>query len=231
MDFSQFDRRNYPTLSVQDGYAEWAPTYEEIVPDALDLRLLERIRSIGWDQLQEVADLACGTGRTGAWLKQRGVTSIDGVDFTDAMLEGARAKGVYRQLVLADLRATPLPTEAYNLVTVALVDEHLPDLHPLYREGARITRPGGYLVLVGYHPFFMLSGIPPHFTGVSGQSVAIQCYVHLLSDHVQAACAAGWSLLEMHEGLIDDEWLKRKPKWGRYRHCPVSFALVWQKPR
>src|SRR5260221_14791257 len=111
MDFSQFDRRNYPTLSVQDGYAEWAPTYEEIVPDALDLRLLERIRSIGWDQLQEVADLACGTGRTGAWLKQRGVASIDGVDFTDAMLESARAKGVYRQLVLADVPATPLPTE------------------------------------------------------------------------------------------------------------------------
>jgi len=231
MDFSQFDRRNYPTLSVQDGYAQWAPTYEEIVPDALDLRLLERIRSIGWDQLREVADLACGTGRTGAWLKQRGVASIDGVDCTDAMLEGARAKGVYRQLLLADLRATPLPTAAYDLVTVVLVDEHLPDLHPLYREGVRITRPGRYLVLVGYHPFFMLSGIPTHFTGASGQPVAIQCYIHLLSDHVQAALAAGGSLLEMHEGLIDDEWLARKPKWGRYQHCPISFALVWQKPR
>jgi SAM-dependent methyltransferase len=230
MDFSQFDTRHYPTLSVQDGYAEWAPTYEDD-PDALDLRLLERIRSIGWDQLRAVADLACGTGRTGAWLKQRGVAFIDGVDCTAAMLAGARAKGIYRELVLADLRATPLPPEAYDLVTVVLVDEHLPALAPLYREGARIARPGGYLVLVGYHPFFMLRGIPTHFTGASGQPIAIQCYVHLLSDHVQAALAAGWSLLEMHEGLIDDEKLARKPTWGRYRHCPVSFALVWQKPR
>lgn len=229
MDFSRFDTRNYPTLSVQDGYGEWASTYEEIVPDALDLRLLARIHSVTWERLREGADLACGTGRTGIWLKQRGVGALDGVDLTAAMLEGARAKGVYRRLFLADLRATPLPSGTYDLVTAVLVDEHLPDVGPLYREGARIARSGGYLVLVGYHPFFLLSGIPTHFTRASGQAATIECYVHLLSDHVQAALAVGWSLQEMHEGLIDDEWLARKPKWGPYQHRPVSFALVWRK--
>ncbi len=33
----------------------------------------------------------------------------------------------------------------------------------------------------------------------------------------------------MHEGLIDDEWLVRKPKWAQYLNQPVSFAFVWQK--
>ena len=227
MDFTHFDTRKYPTLPVQQGYGEWAPTYEETVLDAMDLRLLARIRTVPWDHLQEVADLACGTGRIGVWLRQQGVGSLDGVDLTAAMLEGARAKGVYRRLFLADIRATPLQADAYDLVSVSLVDEHLPDVQPLYQEAARIVRPNGYLVLVGYHPFFLMSGIPTHFNGASGEPLAIQSYVHLLSEHVQAALAAGWTLREMHEGLVDDEWVARKPKWSQYRNRPISFAMVW----
>jgi predicted TPR repeat methyltransferase len=187
MDFSQFDLRNYPTLSAQEGYGEWAATYEDVVLDLMDLRLMERVQSLHWNQSREAADLACGTGRIGVWLRQKGVAAVDGVDLTAAMLEGARAKGVYRRLFLGDvLDTTPLESNTYNLVTVSLVDEHLPDLHPLYREGMRIARPEGYFVLVGYHPFFLMSGIPTHFDRVSGEPISIQCYVHLLSDHVQA---------------------------------------------
>jgi SAM-dependent methyltransferase len=229
VDFSHFDTRHYPTLSVPEGYGEWAASYEDSVLDAMDLRLLARIQSVAWDHLEEAADLACGTGRIGVWLKQRGVGSLDGVDLTAVMLEGARAKGVYRQLFQGNMLETALQAGAYDLVTVVLADEHLPDVRPLYQEGARITRPNGYFVLVGYHPFFLLSGIPTHFNSASGEPAAIQCYVHLLSDHVQAALAAGWSLREMHEGLIDEEWLARKPQWSRYKNRPVSFAMVWQK--
>ncbi len=232
MDFSHFDTRRYPTVSVEEGYGEWAATYEDTVIDAMDLRLLARIQSVPWNQLQTAADLACGTGRTGAWLKQQGIPTLDGVDLTPAMLEGARAKGIYRQLFQADIRKTPLPAAAYDLATVSLADEHLPDVHPLYQEAARITRPDGYLVLVGYHPLFLLlSGIPTHFNRASGEPATIQTYLHLISDHVQAARAAGWSLLEMHEGLIDDEFLAQKPKWSQYQHRPFSFVMTWQKQR
>lgn len=231
MDISHFDRRNYPIRSVQQGYGEWASTYEDIVLDAMDLRLLERIRTVRWDHLHVAADLACGTGRIGAWLSERGIAALDGIDMTNAMLERARAKGVYRRLVVGDMRQTPFHRETYDLVTAGLADEHLPDLQPLYDEGARITRPEGYFVLVGYHPYFLMSGIPTHFEGTSGESLTIECYVHLMSDHVRAALTAGWSLREMHEGLIDDEWLVKKPKWSTYTNQPVSFAMVWQKQR
>ncbi|MGI8855424.1 MAG: class I SAM-dependent DNA methyltransferase [Thermomicrobiales bacterium] len=229
MDIAQFDRRNYPTRSVQEGYGEWAATYENVVLDALDLRLLARIRSVVWSQARAVADLACGTGRIGAWLTRHGASAVDGIDVTPGMLDGARAKGVYRHLVLGDIRRTPFRACAYDLVTAALVDEHLPDVRPLYQEAARIARAAGRFVLVGYHPFFLMGGIPTHFNSASAGPVTIECYVHLLSDHVYAALAAGWSLREMHEGLIDDEWLAKKPKWSNYRHQPVSFAMVWQK--
>jgi SAM-dependent methyltransferase len=231
MDFSHFDTRNYPTVSVQQGYSEWAATYEDIVQDAMDLRLIERITSVAWERASLAADLACGTGRIGVWLKQHGVDAIDGVDLTEAMLAGAREKGVYRSLAQADIRATPLPSATYDLVTVVLADEHLSALAPLYAEAARITPPGGQLVLVGYHPFFLLSGIPTHFNQASGEPATIECYVHLLSDHITAALDASWTLREMREGLIDAEWLTAKPKWAMYANRPVSFAMVWGKPR
>jgi len=229
MDIAHFDRRNYPTRSVRQGYGEWAATYEDIVLDAMDLRLLERIRAVKWDHQHVVADLACGTGRIGVWLRERGIAAIDGLDMTAAMLDGARAKGVYRQLVIGDVRQIPFHRETYDVVTAVLADEHLPDVRRLYEEGARITCPQGFFVLVGYHPFFLMQGIPTHFKSESGEPVTIECYVHLLSDHVRAALAADWSLREMHEGLIDDEWLAQKPKWSQYRNQPVSFAMVWQK--
>jgi SAM-dependent methyltransferase len=231
MDFSRFDARHYQISSVQEGYGEWSASYEDIVQDVMDLRLLERIQSVAWDRIQMGADLACGTGRTGVWLTQHGVAALDGVDLTAEMLEKARAKGVYRQLIVGDLRDTPLPAAAYDLVTLSLADEHIPDIRPLYQEAARIARPGGYFVLVGYHPYFLLSGIPTHYHSASGEPVAIETYVHLMSDHVRAALQAGWSLREMHEGLIDEEYLASKPKWSRYQDRPISFAMVWQRER
>ena len=229
MDASRFDARNYPIRSVRDGYGEWAASYEDSVQDVMDLRLLERIQSVPWDRIQMGADLACGTGRIGVWLREHSVATLDGVDLTAEMLEGAREKGVYHQLIAGDLRQTTLSAATYDLVTVSLADEHLPDLRPLYQEAVRITRPGGYFVLVGYHPYFILGGMLTHYHAASGEPVAIETYLHLTSDHVQAALAAGLTLREMHEGLVDEEYLAHKPKWSQYRDRPISFAMVWQK--
>jgi SAM-dependent methyltransferase len=229
MDFSRFDMRKYPTVSVQEGYREWVKTYEDTVEDVVDLRLLARIRSIRWNQVEQAADLACGTGRIGVWLKQRGVQYIDGVDLTTEMVELARAKGIYRQFLISNVLDTALGNARYDVVTMVLADEHLPDVRPLYKEVARITRSQGYFVIVGYHPYFLMNGIPTHFHRETGEPITIQCYVHLFSDHVQAALAAGWSLMEMHEGVVDEECVARKPNWHRYLNWLISFAMVWQK--
>lgn len=230
MDASRFDTRHYPTFSVQQGYTLWADTYDEMKAEGwMDYALLERIQGVAWKQVETAADLACGTGRTGAWLKEHGVRSLDGVDLTEAMLEQARAKDIYRHLLLADLRQTPLSAHSYDLVSVGLADEHLPELLPLYQEAARLVRSRGYLALVGYHPFFQLSGVPTTFEQSTGEPVAIEGYVHLFSEHVQAANTCGWLLRELHERLIDDAWVARRPRAAPRKGWPVSFALVWQQ--
>ena len=121
MKTSVFDQQHLPTLSVEEGYTAYAATYDEVKAEGLmDYPLLECIQTVVWEQLEAVADLACGTGRIGVWLKEHGVHLLDGVDLTEAMLEQARAKGVYRNLSLADLRQTPLNAHSYDLVSVGL---------------------------------------------------------------------------------------------------------------
>jgi SAM-dependent methyltransferase len=227
MEFKPFDARHYPTLAVSEGYDAWAPTYDGVVQDEMDLRLLAPLE-IEW-ATGRVLDLACGTGRIGQWLRAQGVAKLDGLDLTPAMLAKARARGVYDRLLEGDVRATGLPDAGYDLTLMVLADEHLDELGSLYREVARITAAGGRFVLVGYHPHFMLNGIPTHFNRADGQPVAIETYVHLLSDHVRAAHGSGWVLVELEEGLVDDAWLAKKPKWARYEHHPVSFAAVWRR--
>lgn len=230
MEFSHFDQRRYPTLGVRDGYGEWSRTYEGVVQDEMDLRLFARLESVDWTRAGHALDLACGTGRIGVWLRTQGVRWLDGLDLTPEMLRQAEAKGVYDRLVQGDLAATGLPASSYDLIAQSLADEHLRDLQPLYRETARLVRPGGLFVIVGYHSHFLMSGVPTHFKGRDGAPVAVESYVHLLSDHTKAALRCGWTLLEMDEGIVDDAWIAKKPKWERFRYHPVSFSMVWQRP-
>ena len=229
MEHSVYDKRKYPVVGVREGYGEWVRTYEQTVQDEMDLRLLERLQTVDWSAPQCVLDVACGTGRIGAWLRSRCAAVIDGVDITPEMLDVARSKGIYRTLRVADVLSTGLPPEAYDLCIQSLADEHLPELQPLYSEVARVTRPGGTFVIAGFHPQFLMAGMPTHFNRLSGEPVTIRSYVHLLSDHVKAAHAFGWSLLEMEEGLIDDAWLRKKPKWADYVGLPISFAMCWRR--
>ncbi|KAA5826567.1 class I SAM-dependent methyltransferase [Saccharopolyspora hirsuta] len=230
MEFSGFDARGYRTVDVRTGYGEWVGKYEDTVEDVMDLALLERLREPEWAAVGRAADLGCGTGRTGQWLRGKGVPAIDGVDLTPEMLALARRRGAHDQLTEADVTATGLDEGAYDLVISSLVDEHLADLAPFYREAWRIAAPKAAFVLVAFHPhFIMTSGMPTHFTNDAGEPVAITTNVHLISDHVSAALAAGWRLAELHEGLIDDAWLAVKPKWERFRNHPISAAYVWRK--
>ena len=228
MDHSVYDRRRYPIVDVREGYGEWVRTYEDTVLDEMDLRLLARLRTVDWSSARTVLDLACGTGRVGAWLRERSRAAIDGVDLTPEMLEVARAKGVYRTLSVADVARTGMASAAYDLCVQSLADEHLTDLSPLYREAAHVTKRGGSFVLVGFHPQFLMAGVPTHFDRAPGEPVTIRSYVHLLSDHVKATLASGWTLAEMDEGLVDEAWLAKKPKWREYVGLPISFSMVWR---
>ena len=139
MDFTNFDQRQYPTVTPKVGYAEWANTYEASVPSLLDIGILERIQSIQWSETRQCLDLACGTGRTASWLVAKGVSQIDGVDLTPEMLTLAGMRKVYRRMQEASVENTGLQGATYDLLIMSLADEHVARLEPTYLEASRLS--------------------------------------------------------------------------------------------
>ena len=82
-------------------YDDWAASYDAEVSDngyATPDRCAAALRAHIADPALPVLDFGCGTGLSGAALARAGFTTIDGVDLSAEMLEGARAKGIYRDL-------------------------------------------------------------------------------------------------------------------------------------
>ena len=97
-------------------------------------------------RIGSMLDLGCGTGLGGAAFRPI-VDWLVGVDLSPAMIEQARAKGLYDRLVTADLAAF-LAAEAataakYHLVLAADVFVYVSDLAPIVAAMARVLAPDG----------------------------------------------------------------------------------------
>jgi SAM-dependent methyltransferase len=101
-----------------------------------------------------VLDAGCGTGRALPALRQAvgPAGTVLGLDLTPQMLAVAatRARTGYATLVLGDARHLPLADASVDAVFAAGLLTHLPDSVAALGELARVTRPGGRLVL--FHP-------------------------------------------------------------------------------
>jgi SAM-dependent methyltransferase len=99
-------------------------------------------------------DVGCGTGRALPPLRMAVGPSgaVIAMDITPEMLDVARPAATLAaaSLVLADARALPLPDGSIDAIFAAGLVNHLPDTEAGLRELARVTRPGGLLVL--FHP-------------------------------------------------------------------------------
>ncbi|GAA1540497.1 hypothetical protein GCM10009827_069780 [Dactylosporangium maewongense] len=101
-----------------------------------------------------VVDVGCGTGRALPALRDATGPhgTVIGVDLTPQMLAAAadRARACHASLLLADARHLPFAGATVDGVFAAGLITHLPDAAAGLAELARVTRPGGQLVL--FHP-------------------------------------------------------------------------------
>ena len=88
-------------------YQQWAATYEQELRDngyATPTRCAVALAQYVRDCSQPILDVGCGTGLSGIALREAGFTTIDGVDYSAAMLEYAAQKpSLYRRLDHIDL--------------------------------------------------------------------------------------------------------------------------------
>ncbi len=96
--------------SVEDAatfYRAWAADYDRDVFERSGVIGSDRIAALLADALPgpdvRVVDLGCGTGAVGVRLAERGVHHVTGLDLSPEMLDVARTKHAYDELVVADL--------------------------------------------------------------------------------------------------------------------------------
>ena len=134
---------------VRTLYDGWVSTYDADVeqwgydaPERLAAHVVTADAARG-----EVLDAGCGTGRVGRALRQAGVRTIVGIDFSVESLAVARQRGDYAELQHLDLNeALPFTSNRFASVVSAGVFTYLSDPSAVLRELVRITRPDGLVV-------------------------------------------------------------------------------------
>jgi predicted TPR repeat methyltransferase len=95
----------------------------------------------------DIVDLGCGTGLGGAAFRSL-ARRLDGIDLSPRMIEQARARAIYQELIVGELVAS-LRARAparYDLALATDVLVYLGDLAPLFAAVARVVRPGGWFL-------------------------------------------------------------------------------------
>lgn len=130
-----------------------APEFDEVLaklkycaPEVLVRNLLQAraVPTAGW----EILDVGCGTGLAGVHLKRLARRMV-GVDLSPRMLEAARARNVYDELLEADLvDYLRGQTSTFDVVTAVDVLPYLGDLSEFFNLSRQSLRDGGLVVFV-----------------------------------------------------------------------------------
>jgi predicted TPR repeat methyltransferase len=95
-----------------------------------------------------ILDLGCGTGLVGEVFKDLAAGGrLDGIDLAPRMIEAARRRGIYDDLILDDLEIVlALPGQRYDLILSADTMIYLGDLAPTFSGVANRLAPGGFYI-------------------------------------------------------------------------------------
>ena len=150
----------------------------------------------------DMLDIGCGTGLVGEAV--RGLARrLDGVDISPAMLEKAKAKGVYDSLFEADLAHFMTQHESgYDAILAAAALIHFGDLGSLFGAASRTLRDKGLFVFTLF----------PHETPSADYAVASSdrlaqsgCFRHSRAYVERLAAQARFCVLELQEVLHEHD--------------------------
>jgi predicted TPR repeat methyltransferase len=137
-----------------------------------------------------VLDLGCGTGLMGAAIRHRAIR-LDGVDISPAMVERARARGIYDRLDAGDLFALLVGRPgAYDLLLAADVCPYIGDLAPFLAACAPALVGGGLLAFTVER-------------GESGWSLGgTRRFTHAPAHVRDAAASGGWRIVSLADAEL-----------------------------
>lgn len=218
-------------LANVEAYDRWAESYPPLPHNPL-MRAEQAAVLALWPALQgrHALDLACGTGRYGLLLAQRGAASVVG---TDRSLEMLRRAPLARR-VHADMMALPFAEACFDLVVSGLAVGHAPSLEGWMLEAARVLAPGGHLVYSDFHPDAARAGMTRSFTDGRQRKHVLLHSLYDLAAHRRAAAAAGLLLEQVREVRVGQELQEdfdgSAAFYQRWRGLALVLALRLRKP-
>jgi SAM-dependent methyltransferase len=128
-----------------------APTWDSTGPDpTVTLRRLHELNGkLGLRPGLDVMEIGCGTGQITGWLVETVKPGkVMAVDFSSAMLEQAKSRGVMAEFALVDIcREKPVATQ-FDIVLCFHSFPHFRDPAAALRQIVRCLKPGGQLLVL-----------------------------------------------------------------------------------
>lgn len=145
-------RRSEPACASPDlwpeVYARWRASEIGATTDRLERQLI--LELVGDVSGCTLLDVGCGDGELAVELWKRGAI-VMGIDASSAMIDAAkaRAKEYHADITfqMATAEDLPFPPEQFDVVTAITILCFVNDAAPVFREIARVLRPGGRLVI------------------------------------------------------------------------------------
>lgn len=166
---------------LQSIYASRAKSWDQKAAGDLSYYAHELVAG-AFEQLRDqskkpdILDAGCGTGLVGA-LVRHAAGRLEGIDLAPAMLEKAKARGIYDQLHQADLvKFLAQEPGKYDVITCAATLIHFGDLHPAFEAAAIALRNNGLFICTLF----------PNDNEQDGNGVAVSA----LADLAQGGCYA-----------------------------------------
>lgn len=161
---------------------------------------------------ERLLDLGIGSGLPAALFQQAGLR-VDGMDFSAAMLDLCRAKGVGAGLQCHDLQDIPWPyaPAAYDHATCCGVLHFIGPLRPIFMEASRVLRDGGLLAFTTKAP---AAPLPEDAAYEQARSGEFDIFSHAPAAVATDLAAAGFRRLRFLRCFVGEDifhlWVTHK---------------------
>ena len=196
---------------VRQAYNVWVEQYDTNINATRDLNM-QVLRQQAFDFSGKlVLEIGCGTGLNTIWLAQQ-AQAVVGADITEGMLQQAQQRLVDfpAHFLQTDL-TKPWPFgQSFDWIVANLVLEHVQDLGHIFREAQHVLGQNGRFFLSELHPYKQLQGVQARYQDKqTGEEVLVPAFYHPVSDYVNEALAAGFSLRHLGEWQSEGDKIPR----------------------
>jgi len=182
----------------------WSKVYDLGVFQAYYGRVHDKILALAPRDVASVLDVGCGTGELLVKLAQRWPDAqLVGLDLSEEMLAVAAVKPFAGdvELIAGSVYELPLPDRSFELVTNTLSSHFYRDLPAAVRELARVTAPGGTLVMAS-----LGNGLGRHL-GKLGRETRIGDVIQRSPTEQRRVLEAAGLSVERLESIFPIGWL------------------------